>query len=353
INTYNLATSIPEYVWEALRRNPVQSNVILPLAEKAFLHEESTGDALDNRQLWITCVSTAESNPGSTHHAVELVLAFSKNALGDYPLFIVPTVSLSLLPRQLLTPRLHMLIPVILDHFSPSRVYSVFAPEPVAELFARIWSESTQISHYPDPYYAASLVFCTQRSFNNRPEPTMQDGSRYQLRPAILSDLEAVAKLCLEFSQLSEPFLLCWNGAVKEAEALISNKQVWVHEYFLDDFNRSGLAEGSGSSSEITCIVAFTRNTRINSTITKVVTSDSHRGLGCAQRLVRQVCKHMLYEEGKQSIALYVAHDNISARKVYHNVGFVGLDEPEHSVEGVERWSEIGFDRTKVQLGHW
>ncbi|KAF9067345.1 hypothetical protein BDP27DRAFT_1403911 [Rhodocollybia butyracea] len=204
INVYDLAASIPEYVWDALRQNP----------------------------------------------------------------FLVPRLQSLMLAIQKFVPR--------------SRVYSVFAPEPVAELFARLWSDSTGIWHYPEPYYAAQLSFCTQRSFKNRQATTMREGSHYNLRPAIPSDLLAVAKLCLEFSQGSEPFVLDWEGAVREAEMLIYNKQVWVHEI-------QGASDSSSSES----------------------------------------------------------------RKVYHKVGFVGLNGSEESIEGVERWSEIGFDRTKVQLGHW
>lgn len=50
---------------------------------------------------------------------------------------------------------------------------------------------------------------------------------------------------------------------------------------------------------------------------------------------------------------LYVAHDNLAASNVYHRVGFVGLDQPEGSVKGVEPWLEIGFDMNVVELGHW
>ncbi|KAF9041168.1 hypothetical protein BDP27DRAFT_1435089 [Rhodocollybia butyracea] len=344
INAYDLAASIPEYVWDALRQNPVRTNVVLPLAEKARLHEAKT---LDDQQLWLTCVSTTESDS----KRVDLVLSFSRNTLGDYPLFIVPTVPFSHLTQQFLVPRLQSLMLAIQKFVPRSRVYSVFAPEPVAELFARLWSDSTGIWHYPEPYYAAQLSFCTQRSFKNRQATTMREGSHYNLRPAIPSDLLAVANLCLEFSQGSEPFVLDWEGAVREAEMLIYNKQVWVHE--IQSSSDSSSSESSESeSTEIACLVAFTRNTRTTATITKVVTSYNHRGLGCAQRLVRQVCKHLLHT-GKQSVALYVAHDNIPAGKVYHKVGFVGLNGLEESIEGVERWSEIGFDRTKVQLGHW
>ena len=55
----------------------------------------------------------------------------------------------------------------------------------------------------------------------------------------------------------------------------------------------------------------------------------------------------------KEAVVLYVAHDNQAAAKVYHRVGFVGLDEKDYSAEGVEPWLEIGFDRDVVELGHW
>ena len=46
-------------------------------------------------------------------------------------------------------------------------------------------------------------------------------------------------------------------------------------------------------------------------------------------------------------------HNNPTAAKVYHRVGFVGLSEDEEPVEGVESWLELGFDQEKVDLGHW
>ena len=50
---------------------------------------------------------------------------------------------------------------------------------------------------------------------------------------------------------------------------------------------------------------------------------------------------------------LYVAHNNPAAAKVYHRVGFVGLDPNEGPVAGVDNWLELGFDRNHVVLGHW
>ncbi|KAE9401919.1 hypothetical protein BT96DRAFT_918538 [Gymnopus androsaceus JB14] len=336
INVYDLASDIPAEVWEALRQNVVRTNVVLPLAEKA-LSKELSGD-FDQHHLWITCISLGSDG----RRTVDFVLSCSKSEMGEYPIFIVATVPFPLLTDQFISPRLHNLILAMQNYIPLERVYSIFAPELIAELFADMWTESTGISHYKIPYYAAKLSYCTMRSFRNRQATDAVGGRTYTLRPAVSSDVDAVARLCLGFASESEPFVLDWMGALKEANMLISNEEVWVHE------TRNG-----SSGPEIACMVAYTRNTSTTATITKVMTSVNHRGFGCAQRLVRQVCKHLLHS-GKQTVALYVAHDNRAATKVYHNVGFLGLDKSNNQLlEGVERWSEIGFDRTRVQLGHW
>lgn len=57
--------------------------------------------------------------------------------------------------------------------------------------------------------------------------------------------------------------------------------------------------------------------------------------------------------ETKLYVVLYVAHDNPAAARVYEKVGFVKFDEPGSDVPGAERWLELGFDRRRVDLGHW
>ena len=56
-----------------------------------------------------------------------------------------------------------------------------------------------------------------------------------------------------------------------------------------------------------------------------------------------------LLEEGKDSVVLYVAHDNAAAETVYHRVGFRGLMSC--PAEDVEDWLELGFVGT--DRGHW
>ena len=55
----------------------------------------------------------------------------------------------------------------------------------------------------------------------------------------------------------------------------------------------------------------------------------------------------------KKTVVLYVANNNPAAAKVYSRVGFVGLGPESGPTEGVDQWLELGFDRQRVQLGHW
>jgi len=87
------------------------------------------------------------------------------------------------------------------------------------------------------------------------------------------------------------------------------------------------------------------------SAITKVYTCPNWRRQGFAEHLVRSVTRRLLLDCGKESVVLYVGHEN-SARRVYHRVGFVGLSgNPEERPEDVEDALELGFVGTN--RGHW
>jgi predicted GNAT family acetyltransferase len=148
--------------------------------------------------------------------------------------------------------------------------------------------------------------------------------------------------------------------ARREALLMISRKQLWVHT-----IARTGQVE------EIASIVAVTRESGDVSAITKVYTNPKWRSRKCAERLVRKVTQMYVHViplnqnvyrisffissllKTKNSVVLYVAHDNSAARKVYGRVGFAGLAPERASIPGVESWTEIGFEPTKVELGHW
>ncbi|KAJ7647819.1 hypothetical protein FB45DRAFT_209699 [Roridomyces roridus] len=327
--TYGSASALPANVWAALRSNPQNSNTILPIATKSLAREQETGTSRD--QCWIVVHS---------HETIDFVLSVTNGEVGKYPIFVFTTHPIHRLTNDFLFPRLTRLADEMARVLPVERVYSIFAPDVVTKMLVEIWSSLTGVAFYPDPYYHAKLSYCTKRSFVNR-QMTTFPGLVYELRPAVETDLHAVAELCYLFAEDSEPFVLSSESALKEAALLIRNNLVWVH----------GIRRPDEEVEEIASIVAFTRNSETLATITKVFTNPRWRRRGCAERLVRRVCKHLFLT--KQSIALYVAHNNPAATNVYHRVGFLGLAEGGAPVEAVDSWLEIGFDRSQVELGHW
>lgn len=115
-------------------------------------------------------------------------------------------------------------------------------------------------------------------------------------------------------------------------------------------------------------MVAVTRTSSTVAGMTKVYTAPEFRGQGCAERLVNWVCQRCVpnhsisnlysrllfrqFERGMKSVVLFVGH-TLAAKRVYHRVGFVGLDQVKSptSPQDVENWLELGFYGTR--LGHW
>ncbi len=145
---------------------------------------------------------------------------------------------------------------------------------------------------------------------------------------------------------------------------LIRHRKVWVHTINLP-----------GREEDIASIVAVTRESASVSAITKVFTNENWRGKRCAERLVRHVTKtyvdssfplspfvsdwlnySLLDKYNKESVVLYVGDTN-PARKVYQRVGFSDTTgEALCSDKGQFKrgdWLELGFDQSKVNLGHW
>ncbi|KAF7350847.1 N-acetyltransferase domain-containing protein [Mycena sanguinolenta] len=331
ITTYFSASSLPNDVWDALRSNPCNSNCILPIAIKSLAQEQNYQSALPSDQCWIVVKSNG---------TIDFVVSVTNGDIGGYPIFFFTTHPIHQLTYDFLSPRLIRLAEALRVAVPVERVYSIFAPDVITKMFIEIWNSLTGVQGCKEPYYHAKLTYCTRRSFVNRQMTTLS-GLVYELRPAVDDDLEAVASLCYQFAADSEPFVLSHKEALKEAATLIRNKQIWVH----------GIRLADDVHDEIASIVAFTRNSENVATISKVFTNPVWRRRGCAERLVRRVCKHLLAT--KQSVALYVAHNNPAATHVYHRVGFQGLADGCAPVEGVDSWLEVGFDRSKVELGHW
>lgn len=194
-STYQSAQALPSLVWEALRANARKSNVILPHAEKA-LASEMSGDSPSGSERWIIC-STFDPSSSET---IDFILSCTESGMGSYPIFIVPTLPTAQLDEDYLLPRLSALVQALYNAVSVSRVYSVFAPEPVTEMFTDLWVELTGIRFIQEPYYAATFSFCTKRTHVDR-SATLHPSLKYDMRPAVESDIENVAELCYGFAE--------------------------------------------------------------------------------------------------------------------------------------------------------
>lgn len=211
-------------------------------------------------------------------------------------------------------------------------------PVPLTRSLVNTWSAATGVVPVIDPYYAAKHTVCTRESLTDAPLSPLSP--THSMRLASPTDLVSTAALCHGFAAGSEPFLLSAEDALREARGYISARQMYVYDIVSP-------ATGHHETASIVCV---TRSSANVAAITKVYTNPMFRGRKCAEKLVRYVCQQMLYELGKTSVVLFVAHDNKAAEKVYDRVGFQGLwGKPRP--EGVNDWVEIGFEDT--ELGHW
>ncbi|KAK7694964.1 hypothetical protein QCA50_002152 [Cerrena zonata] len=334
VDVYTSALRLPKMVWDTFSSNPRSANIMYPHALKCH-HLEDKGRQPAPDQFWIVCCTGANGS----NMSVDFVLSCTRGPLGNYPIFIFTTVPHTQLDSNAAVVRISALVDHLSAYANVKRVFSVFAPELLARVFASIWTERKGIPLDPvlPEYYAAKLTYCNRESFN-RVEPPLYAG--YLMRLANESDIPKVAPLCHGFSAESAPFVLTHEEARKEATFLVNNQQLWVH-----------CVSTPGNGYDIACIVAVTRTSDEVAAITKVYTNPAWRARGCAERLVRRVCKELL--DKKRSVVLFVGHDNPAAR-VYERVGFVGLSRgAQGNIPGVERWLELGFDRSCVTLGHW
>ncbi|KAG9314077.1 hypothetical protein JVU11DRAFT_4858 [Chiua virens] len=327
---YNHAADLPPIVLEALERNEGPANIVLPFALKAK-HFPRVGG---NDQLWVTL---EDDNSGE----VEFVLSCTKGTLGNYPIFIYTTKPSAQLDQEV----------DVLDTYMLQLVHCLLNEAMVLlEGFAKVFEEQTRQEHgiqaHEDLYYDATYSFCTSETLINKssdvfsPFPESEDVS-IALRPADESHLAGVAKICKAFAATSPPYLLDDKDAEMEAKELIDKELAWVH-----------MAKKGDADWEIACLIAATRTSKDVTAVTKVYTTEQWRSRGCAGRLLHRVCQDVL--QNKERVVLYVGNgeDLTAARRVYHKVGFQGLDsEQAMKVEGVERWIEIGFKGT--DLGHW
>ncbi|KIY66638.1 hypothetical protein CYLTODRAFT_398459 [Cylindrobasidium torrendii FP15055 ss-10] len=318
------AATLPDEFWSAARRDPAHFNIILPIA----LDYRKSGDRLPGETpTWILFYNSS---------GLEFVSSLTSTKMGTtYPLFIASATldPLSCYAPSQLTARVEHIAQVLLSVVpnAVKRIYSIFAPAAISHAFCPVWSRLTNVRTCTEPYYAAKLSVCTLSTLSKR-SPTLNPG--VELRFAAPADLDQVARLCYSFAAESAPFTLTHDQARREAAILIEKHQVWVHTV----------------EKQVASIAAYTRNADGLATITKVYTSGNFRRKGCAERLQTNQGPSSLFGHGFNQIALFVGVAN-PARFVYGKVGFQGLDD--RATSGFEYWTEIGFDRSVVELGHW
>ncbi|KLO10444.1 acyl-CoA N-acyltransferase [Schizopora paradoxa] len=327
--TFRKASEIPTRVWDAMRKDP-RSNIILPTADKSLLNERKSL-SLSNDECWIVCSTTSSRQP-------DFVLTVTNGAIDTYPIFLWTPRAAKELTNAFLAPRIQKLVWELRKQVKDSRVFSVFALDAVTNAFAECWSIETGIDVVREPYYHANYSYCDRASLAAEGRDNKADADTI-LRRATLSDLDQTSELCRSFAAESEPFVLSTEDARHEAELYTTQQQLWVYEH-----------KPTGA---ITCIVAVTRKSTGVAAITKVYTHPSWRGRKCAAKLVRRVTDEVL-DSGFSRVCLYVAHSNEPASRVYHRVGYKGLfAEDGLETPLVESWLELGFDRKRVELGHW
>ncbi|RDX51906.1 hypothetical protein K466DRAFT_3461 [Polyporus arcularius HHB13444] len=347
---HNSADDFLSFTYPVLRRHEASSNIVLAHALKRVgaetalsVYEFMSDEDVDARfasvepdhftpkpsssAFWLTLWSVSSPSGPAT---LDLVLACVNWTLGDYPIFLWTPHRSSAASSAWVAPRIEQLADHLHSCVPPERIFSVFGMTSLVKSFARIWSQTTGFVIEPEPFYAALFSYCTAESFREG-DSALPEGHR--LRKAVMADSESVAQLCKEFADDSIFFPLTIERARIEARELISKGLVWVYD----------------ASGDITTICAVTRNSHRISAITKVYTTPRWRRRGCAEFLVRAVTAQLLFDFGKESVVLYVGHEN-SAQRVYDRVGFAGLcGKPKPDT--VEDSLELGF--VGADRGHW
>jgi hypothetical protein len=195
IRTFVSASSIPPDVWECFKTFPQNSNILYPHALKRRAAERN-GQASIGTEFWMVYWS---NQPFPT---IDLVLSCTDGPLGTYPIIIFTPHEPERLYEAFIRPRITRLIYALDQQVLRHRVYSVFAPEEITKVFAKVWSAHTGIAIEKEPYYAALITYCTRATFRNR-RTTIDPDFVYDLRLAEETDIPAAAELCYGFAETS------------------------------------------------------------------------------------------------------------------------------------------------------
>lgn len=170
---------------KALESVPIDASVILPTFYKCLELDKVGRSPLDH--IWIAIYS----RPGT----VALVLSCTDGYMGAYPVFIVNTNPID---DNELASCIHLLALTLQRHVPIERVYSVFAPIKITQLFSRMWTHLTGVQAEEQPYYD-SKISCLRRGSLQQPV-IPSESSTFEVGLATPADVLPIAKSCHSFA---------------------------------------------------------------------------------------------------------------------------------------------------------
>ncbi|KAF8753769.1 Acetyltransferase (GNAT) domain [Rhizoctonia solani] len=287
-SVHSSPTDFLSVAFEHLSRREERSNIILAPALEAQEKEQQTGsEASTGNNFWI-CIWTTRASPQSraTNWSLDFVFALNDNHFGGYPLFIWSGHPSCDLTPAFIEQRVRLAVVQLYKSIPSQRIFSAFAP---------------------------SSLPCSD-----------------SVKLAEMEDLDQVATLCNGLARDSIYFTLQDDRSNTEALKLIRDRRIWVYR-----------TRDTSGRVRIASMVCSSRSSQSVAAITKIYTAAEFRGRQFAKRLMHWVTQHLLQNEGKDTVVLYVSHGD-PVERVCHQVGYTGLCGAPRP-ELVEDWLEIGF----------
>lgn len=180
------ASNLSSVARQALERIQIDASMILPTLNKC-VELDRIGQS-PPYHLWIVIYSV----PGR----VAFVLACTEGYMGSYPVFIVNPNPLN---DEDFTSCLQLLARTLHRNVPKERVYSIFGPFKISQLFSKIWTQLTGIQTEAQPYYDAKISLLRWHEGLQQPL-TASESSVFEVGPAGPADIMAIAKLCHAFA---------------------------------------------------------------------------------------------------------------------------------------------------------
>lgn len=184
IEVVTKASNLSEVARQALERTPIIASVMLSTLNKCIALD--TAGQSPPGHWWIVIYSGPK---------VALVLSCTDGYMGKYPIFIVDT---NVMDEKDFIPSIQLLAHTLQRHVPIERVYSVYGPIEIAQLFSKIWTQSTGVQPEPEPYYDAKISWLRYQDLQQ--SVTDSESSKFEVGLAGPTDIGQIAKLCYMFA---------------------------------------------------------------------------------------------------------------------------------------------------------